>query len=219
LLLAGGALLLAGCGLSDYLGQQSSEASRLQRWDEENKLLGDPLAMPEFPKKDGKAQTWDVFLRPPSGVGVSPTLQQNGKEPDLKGGLLAQYSGFGSVQMVYLGVGTDPKDKDYVSNALGALGGTAEGLQVIPPIKGPKRDISLRREVIADEKSKTKVFVYVYDNNPHTVIVAYRVVQGKEDEVARANGAIEMSLSTLAEGGTEAATSRLEFDKTHRKKK
>jgi len=214
-LLAAGALLLAGCGLSEYGGQMSSETVRLQQWDEESKILGEPIRMPELPKKDGKEQRWEVFLRLPKGVSESPTTQQNGKDPQMLGGLLAQYSGGGTavIQMAYLGVSTDPKDKEYLSNVLNQFGGSVGGEQPFS-LRGPKLELALKRKLIQDDKSSISVNIYEHGND--TVIVVYRIAKGDEERAARP---IERSLTTLAEGSYDASNNQRDYDKTHRKPK
>ena len=60
------ALALAGCGIADYEKKMQEAEVRVQRFDEENRLLGDPLILP--PHKDMEGPPFDVFLRPPKGV-------------------------------------------------------------------------------------------------------------------------------------------------------
>lgn len=65
-------LALTGCGLADYEKKMRDADARVQRFDEENRLLGDPLALPS----GDQAPPVDVFLRPPRGV------SKNGAEND-----------------------------------------------------------------------------------------------------------------------------------------
>src|SRR5689334_3763719 len=89
------ALATAGCGLSDYAGQMSSEAARVRAWDEEAKLLGPPITMPALPRKDDKDQTWNVFLRLPLGVATSPKAADGSTQAKMFGSLV-QYEGSSS---------------------------------------------------------------------------------------------------------------------------
>ncbi len=55
---------LAGCGVSDYESKMQEAEVRIQRIDNENLLLGDPLEIPVRAEAPAVA----VFLRPPKGV-------------------------------------------------------------------------------------------------------------------------------------------------------
>ena len=68
LVLAPAALAAAGCGLSDYEKKMQEADARLQRFDAENALLGEPLALPT----GDAALPADLFLRPPKGIAKNP---------------------------------------------------------------------------------------------------------------------------------------------------
>ncbi len=62
------AALLAGCGLPEYEARLRSEQEYLERFDEEMKVLDEPLEAPK--RKEGKETVQDlIFLRPPKGIG------------------------------------------------------------------------------------------------------------------------------------------------------
>ena len=60
------ALAQAGCGVADYEKKMLDAEVRVQRFDEDNRLLGAPLTFPSDP-----APPLDIFLRPPKGVAKS----------------------------------------------------------------------------------------------------------------------------------------------------
>jgi hypothetical protein len=62
------ALALSGCGLAEYEKKMEEAEARLKRFDAENNLLGDPLALPT----GDAAPSADLFLRPPKGVAKNP---------------------------------------------------------------------------------------------------------------------------------------------------
>ena len=66
------ALAPAGCGLANYEHEMQLADARLQRFDDENRLLGDPLILP-----GGDAvPAADVFLRPPRGSRKTPSTRK-----------------------------------------------------------------------------------------------------------------------------------------------
>jgi hypothetical protein len=64
-------LALTGCGVRDYENNMQKAEARIQRFDEENRLLGNPLTFPLLPK----GSPAPPFLRPP--LGVSTTSQKD----------------------------------------------------------------------------------------------------------------------------------------------
>jgi hypothetical protein len=64
------ALLAAGCGLNEYETLMRKTQDRVQRFDEENRLLGEPLVAPTVtdPKTKANVAVAEVFLRPPRGI-------------------------------------------------------------------------------------------------------------------------------------------------------
>ncbi len=207
LLLAAGALLLSGCGLSEYAGQMASESVRVQAWDEEAKLVGNPLKMPELPKKDDVAPKWKVFLRPPLGVSDSPVAQKDSSLAQLVGPL-AQYVGgrnqFG-VQNLYLGVAVE--QKDFPSAVCGQFpvnpsGDTSITIPRSPTLinsfatgKAGANEVLLKLRTAEGQASTYRFYFYEHGN----VEVAV-VFQIDKSSAQKAEPAIKASLSTLAEG-------------------
>ena len=69
-------LSVSGCGLSDYESRMDAQRARVQKFDDANNRLGDPIAMPMIQVKGGAAQpAWpfDIFLRLPKGYNFSKT--------------------------------------------------------------------------------------------------------------------------------------------------
>jgi hypothetical protein len=90
------ALAAAGCGLADYEERMQQAQRAADRYDEENKYLGDPLVIPDRkpePPAEGKAEgkaegraegrrgparaepLVNLFLRPPKGISPKPEDQ------------------------------------------------------------------------------------------------------------------------------------------------
>src|SRR5439155_9457336 len=68
----------SGCGLSEYQSRMDEQRTRLQNFDDNNRLLDDPIDMPRLKLKDkdgnpGEKLAWpDVFLRLPKGYATTP---------------------------------------------------------------------------------------------------------------------------------------------------
>ncbi len=201
-LLVAGALLLTGCGLSDYAGQMSSEAARVHSWDEESWLLGPPARMPELPKKDDKKQSWDVFLRLPRGVGDAPRKVLGSTQAELFGPLV-KYEGnntFG-IRNVYLGVGSDPKD---FANSVFSNFGVSPGGDAVAIPRSPILLSSTGRALATaiDVKRRAAEGQYAYSFNfyEHGGKQVAVVFEMDKATGAKAEPAIKASLATLGEG-------------------
>jgi hypothetical protein len=114
---------LGGCGLSDYEARMREAQARLKRFDEENKLLGEPLQVPTRTDEKTKAvvPVADAFVRPPRGIMSMPE-----KEP--RSGLLYRYppaqGGAAPFTQVEVAYGTG--QKDFVNEVLDRFGNTNE---------------------------------------------------------------------------------------------
>lgn len=65
------ALSVAGCGLSDYQSRMDAQRERIQKFDDANQLLGDPIDSPLISGKGAdSAWSFDFFLRIPKGYVV-----------------------------------------------------------------------------------------------------------------------------------------------------
>lgn len=211
-------LCSAGCGLSDYAGQMSSEANRAHAWDEESALLGSPIKLPELPKKDDKDQSWNVFLRLPRGVAESPTTAEGSTQAKLFGSLV-RYEGSSAsgIVNVYLGV-SDQKDfvkstfnyfvvspgGDYVTVPRSVTVMNAVG-QALPPT------ISVKQR--AAEGPQYNYSFNFYEHGGTQVAVVFQLDKTKG---AMAGSAIKASLATLGVGDDEAPRLRNAYDKRKR---
>jgi hypothetical protein len=216
--------VLAGCGLSEYAGMMSSEAARVRQWDEETRLLGPPVKMPDLPKKkdkDGKdvEQRWSIFLRPPRGVSDTPTVVQASGQTQMFGPLVQYAAGsntFG-IRNVYLGVGVD--QKEYVSTVFSQFGVTGGGETVTIPrsltvldstAKSPSAEVTVKRKTVETD------FLYsfnIYERDKVQVAVVFQMDKGNG---AKADAAIKESLATLGEGDDVGRLDKL-YQKMNRK--
>jgi len=201
----------------------AGEATRLQTWDEEDKLLGPPITMPELPKKDGKAQAWEVFLRLPRGVDTTPKTQQNSALALLYGGQLAQYvCGYRTgVLNVYLAVAVEPKN--FASTVIGhfPVSGGSDVPVTIPrsvillgTAKGLTPEIAVRRRSI-DGQLASYSFNF-YEHEKVQVAVVYEIDKGNG---TKADAAIKASLASLGEGTDDVLALHKTYERTNRKPK
>jgi hypothetical protein len=112
----------AGCDLGDYERREDDERIRVAYFDNENKVLADPVNLPRhkvavtFTNKQGKqdkkqeanaVRKLDVFLRPPKGY---PIAQSRDEENSPYNNVLYRYSARGnSVYNLFLGAVIDKK--------------------------------------------------------------------------------------------------------------
>jgi len=202
-----GALLLlaaGGCGLNEYQAKMRSAQDRLERFEEENKLLGDPLAMPQIKDKEGNViSAGNIFLRPPKGISPTP-----GADP--RGNLLFRYvpskeGGAGPFQQLELAFG-DKKDfrDDVLRNYPGADRIKEEGKKVQAP---GRRSVQFWAYEFDDAQRSYSLYFWGDREDTTQGVVAYWMHKGQRDKARRA---IDLSLESFAAGG-EAATLRSGF--------
>jgi hypothetical protein len=204
-------LVATGCGLSDYAAKMSSQKARAVRFDEEEKNLGEVAKMPVLPTKEGKEESWNVFLRLPKDVLDKPVTQDQSNLAQLHGGLLAEYrgKGAGAFQGVFLGVDRDRKDfRKEVLNLFPASG------EIRPSetkkIPGPESELIFERNTFDD--SKSTLSINFCQRSGFQVAVVFRVKKGG---MALNSRAIDLSLETLGVG-SEVSAQRARYEKTHR---
>jgi hypothetical protein len=211
------ALAAAGCGLSDYAGQMSSEAARAQAFDEEAKLLGPAIVMPGLPKKDDKEQTWNVFLKLPLGVDTTPKLAEGSNQAKLFGSL-AQYEGHKAFDIVsvYLGVSDQ---KDFTTSAFNQFGVSAGG-DVISIPRGPlvtsAAGPALPPTISIKQRTAETQYAYSFNFYEHGNAQVAVIFQMEKGGGAKAEPAIKASLATLGVDN-EAAQLRNVYNKPRKR--
>jgi hypothetical protein len=118
-------LALTGCGLADYEKKMQDAEVRVQRFDEENRLLGAPLTFPADP-----APPMEVFLRPPKGVAKSPDAAKDQPQYHFPGS-----SGVCTDMLVMFGSPKDGKDQveKQVEDRLSRVALTWQPVEIHPP--------------------------------------------------------------------------------------
>ena len=165
------ALALAGCGISAYEQKMQEAEVRLDRFDAENEVLGDPLALP--PHKDTEGPPFDVFLRPPRGV-ASKDKTQPGELPyhyPANGGLCTD---------LYLTFGNVDEGRDKLEKQIEAIFGVPpqnwQAIEITHPFGRPA--IPFDRVEFADPRAAVNCIVYVHQEpSQPAAAVVFRVLQ------------------------------------------
>jgi hypothetical protein len=194
-------LAVAGCGLADYEKKMREADARVQHFDEENKLLGDPLNLPGA----DRAPPVDVFLRPPRGVSKSGAAD----DPYHFAG------GAGLCSDLYLMFGDAEGGKDklekQVEERFGAAGLNWQPVTVRPADR-PALDFDAAE--FADPRAPANApavcIAYVHQTQGRAPAgVVFRVAQPNR---AGVEPTVKKSLESYAEAG-DAAKARSDFAK------
>jgi hypothetical protein len=184
------ALALAGCGVAGYEKQMQEAEVRIQRIDEENRLLGPSLELPAAPPKTPWLSFF--FLRPPKGI---QTVSKKDEIP-------YHYPATSSVcSDVYVAISTDQeKAQKLIEEKLGTAGLNWQPVEVNPPGRPP---IAFKAVEFFDQQapaSAPAVFVaYVHQTAGFPAVgVVFRVLKTNRDAAAPS---LKMSMETYAEQG------------------
>ena len=194
------AVLPSGCGLSDYQKQMAKEQQRIERLEEEDAKLGDPVQLPD--KKDRPAA---YFFRPPKPVA---------------------FVGVPVESSVFTRFGIGQNTVSYFQDVAVAIEGGKEDdfwaavLRLVPNVKrtdatdatiaGPGGNLVLK-ELKSEGGS---LFAYVWSRGDVHAGVVFRLTRAN-DETARK--LMEMSLGTLTVGADAARMHRAFQERTKQK--
>jgi hypothetical protein len=188
-------LALTGCGVANYEKQMQEAEVRIQRIDEENRLLGDPLNIPTLPKTPSVS----VFIRPP--LGVSPTTSRKDEFP-------YHYLGNSGVCLDMYVVRADglKKVEKLIEDAFEVPAQNWQPATINPPNRKPN---TFEAVEFNDPKVQTKgPAVYRAYVHP-SVGVVFHFLKSKREE---ANPSLQMSMETYGEAG-DAFKSSSNFSK------
>jgi hypothetical protein len=119
-----GFLLLAGCGLADYEAKMAESQNRLQRFQEENKVLDEPLKMPNRLKDGEVVSAGNVFLRPPKGI--KEVAEATPREEVFFTYLPRAGTAAGPFSRIEIAFGPEQQDKDFSEVVFGHFQGRGE---------------------------------------------------------------------------------------------
>jgi hypothetical protein len=185
-------LALTGCGVRDYENNMQKAEARMQRFDEENRLLGSPLTFPTLPK----GSPAPPFLRPPLGVS---TTSQKDEVP-------YHYSASSGVCLdVYVALDDGPKK--VIEDRFNAPALNWQPVTVNAPNRKP---ITFEAVEFNDPQNGAAVYqAYVHQS----VGVVFHFLKANREA---ANSSLQMSLQTYAEG-SEALKATADFNKRTRR--
>jgi hypothetical protein len=189
----GGLLLASGCGVADYEGKMLSAQKRLERYEEESRLLGNPLTLPSRDTKDaGKQRIAHLFLRPPKGIS---TTAENESEP--RNRLLYSYrprsaNAAGGVALVELAAGDQ---KDFAAEVLRCVNPSGKAASRTREVRHPLRQTATTFETTEFEDDQYFYTVNVWRGAKNQIAVVYWVFK---DRRAGASKAVDLSLESFA---------------------
>jgi hypothetical protein len=196
------ALALAGCGVAGYEKQMQEADIRIQRIDEENRLLGPPL---DFPAPLPKAPSIALFLRPPKGIQTTSKKVEIPYHYPATSGLCSD---------VYLAIDDGRKKVEKsIEDHLGAPAGNWRAFQVNPPGRPQIAFEAVRFDdpkVTAPANAPAVFVAYVHQTAGFPAVgVVFRVLKTNQDA---ALPSLKMSMETYAEQG-DAYKARADYGK------
>jgi len=226
------AVLIAGCGLSDYEGRMRAAQERVARFTDESEMLGPQVAIPtklvvSTPAKDPQGKkdpkgakdqkpptpgterrnviTYPFYLRLPRGIRPTP-------DPDARFDLVYRYpkSGNSGFAEVYLAFGTEPPTTfaDRVARVF------PRGAEPVVPsqkeVTVPGRQQALTFDVREFNDAQTAWSVCAHSEGNSTIAIVYRMDKAQKPAL---QNVVELSLSTLAMGTEAEQVMRSESDR------
>jgi hypothetical protein len=205
-LLAGLLLLGLGCGVADYESKMILAQQRLERFDKEDKMLGQPLVIPKHLDKLEIRRPWaNLFVRPPKGIRPQ-FVETDAEEPEpvLRGSLLYDYvppakQTAGGVARVELAFG---EQKDFVAQLLGNFTGTSDPKKSQRTFRPTGRQMGITFETIEMEGTDGGID-YLYSINRTAtqsgvqIAIVYWVIKSEVGKV-KASGLLDISLESFA---------------------
>jgi hypothetical protein len=174
---------LAGCGVAGYEKQMQDAEVRIRRFDDENRLLGDPLIIPTPPKEQPIA----LFLRPPKGVVNTSKKDEIPYHYPTTTGVCTD---------VYIAVGDGPKEVEkLIEDRFNVSALPWQSVTVNPPNRQPIKFGSVEFNDSSAPANAPAVYqVYIH----MSVGVVFRFLTANR-EAARPS--VQMSMETFADGG------------------
>jgi hypothetical protein len=205
------ALLLVGCGLSDYEGRMLKSQTYVENKDREDQILGLPLVPPPKLTAEGKRTdqpVMDLYIRPPRGINSQYDANQVSD-------IMWRYPAAGGpgaancpFTAMYLAVSTT-MDRDQfwteVQTPFMPVDLTTITKVTKTPIDGPALEFESDSRTVEERGSSQSYFMYVYRKDlPDQKVARVAIVFCSPEKVgigAAATEAMEMCLKTLSVGG------------------
>jgi hypothetical protein len=196
LFLLSGIVFVSGCGLADYEKKMAQAEARLQRFEDESRVLDIPLSVPLRPAKKpgGKPTAFNLFLRPPKGIN---NTAENEKEP--RNRLLFSYrprgrTATGPFTLVELAIGD--KETEFRAEVLGSFSGSGNTTSSVRALRPPGRE-PLTFETTEFDDGQHFYSVNFWKNQTNQVAIVYWVASAQKSQ---ATTPIKMSLETFGFG-------------------
>lgn len=190
-------LTVPACGLSDYEKLMRQAQERKERFDDEEKYLGEPVKMPtQKDKNDRDKPVANVFFRPPKGIEVKPQSQPRG---GLNVWRYARGKGKNDFAFVELVFAND--DKDFAANVSSSYATGDQTVRSKRSFEPPERERPLMFECWDSNSGQTgySVNILLTNQKPLAIIYNYYIKAGtKKADTENVRKAIELSLESLA---------------------
>jgi hypothetical protein len=179
-------VLASGCGVNEYEKKMLESQVRLQRWEEEARVLGSPIGVPYRKSGDTELPIANIFLRLPKNI-------YNQAEDKPRENSLYMYSEAapGVVARVELAAGDE---KDFVSNVMRYFRGSGKPKTYTTSVRAPGRETPTTFETTELEDDKYIFFINIHTGSTRVAII-YWV---NKSERAKAKKLIDTSLQTFA---------------------
>jgi hypothetical protein len=195
--------LAGGCGVHEYEKKMLDSQIRLQRWEEEGKVLGSPFNVPTRKNAEGDEESIvNLFLRLPKNLENSPETDKRGT-PIQRNNLLYVYKegSPGPVSRFELAVGDQ---KDFATDVLRLCPGKVTTRQTSYKVAGRENPTNFETFEVTTEGGDKYFYSINIWNGSTKVALVYWILKGKE---AAGKQLVEASLQTFG-GDKEASVQR-----------
>jgi hypothetical protein len=171
--------------------------ARARRFDEENKILEDPIKWPE--KKENEKNYVEVFYRPPRGISQTPSQNKNGPLY-----VFSRSGNAGPIQEIWVGASTQAKFAEEVAKLCPpAVGKPVSGHASVTP---PGRAETLNFDFTAFDDAGSTFVICIYKKEDAQAAIVFHLEKTKDSilfpqdrtKATELSTKMEMSLDSLA---------------------
>jgi hypothetical protein len=192
-------LLGSGCGVSDYEARMINAQERMQRYEEETRLLTDPLSIPQVemgPEKT-KVPIFNLFIRAPAGINITPDPEPDPRMPRMSHlySYRARQPNTGAVELFALAFGDQ---KEFADNLRRSFSISVNSRK--RPVRGPGREETTTFDTYEFPDDQSQYFLSVNlwtGGDDKQIAVIYWLFKGREGATAKD---VQMSLESFAVG-------------------
>ncbi len=189
-------LFLAGCSVGDYEAKMLDAQNRVERFEEGNRLLEGPLAMPTRVEKGITIVDIDLFLRPPKGISTTASNEKSPRARLLYTFVASRQGGAGPFAYVEIAfVETKSKNaKDFEKSVIEVFSPTGQGTRgkrQVTPLGRPPMTYS----TFEFDDAKYSYSINFIKGPINQLAIVYWINRASKGQATRA---IEVSLASCA---------------------